>query len=210
MFFELDGTLIDPKTGITKEIQYALNAFDIKAEQDELLRFIGPPLRPAFMEFYHMTAAQAEHAVTTYREYYSVTGLYECALYPGIPAMLEELRAMGKRLVVATSKPTVFARPILEHFDCARYFEHICGCELDGTRDTKSEVVAFALESAGVSPGEVVMVGDREHDVLGAGEEGVPCAGVTYGYGGRGEPLARGAPHLVDSGATTRDLLVPP
>lgn len=208
IFFDLDGTLTDPKVGITKGVQNGLRFFGIEATADALTRFIGPPLRAAFMQYYGLSTQQAEQAVKKYREYYSVTGLYECTLYPGIPQMLQRLRAAGRRLAVATSKPTVFAVPILEHYHIDGCFEHICGCELDGTRDTKSEVVAYALEKTGASPADVIMVGDREHDVLGAGEHGIPCVGVTYGYGSREELAAAGAAHTVDSVAGLEELLL--
>lgn len=208
VFFDLDGTLTDPKVGITRGIRHALQKFGIEADPEALTHFIGPPLRAAFMQYYGMDTARAEIAIAGYREYYAVTGLYECLLYPGIAELLERLRATGKRLVVATSKPTVYAVSILEHYGIARCFEHICGCELDGTRDTKSEVVAYAMQMAAVAPAEVVMVGDREHDVYGAGEHGIACVGVTYGYGGREELAAAGAAHIVDTVGELESLLL--
>jgi len=187
--FDLDGTLIDPKAGITKAVRYSLKSFGIEAaDLDELEKFIGPPLRDSFREFYNFPEAEAERAITKYREYYSETGIFECSLYAGITDMLARLKDKGVTLAIATSKPTVFAGQIAEHFGFKQYFDFIAGSELNGTRDRKGEVIRYALEM--VDSGReksTVMIGDRKHDIIGARETGIDSIGITWGYGSRAE-----------------------
>jgi len=199
ILFDLDGTLTDPKIGITKSVQHALFSFGIHVENlDELTCFIGPPLGESFMRYYGFDKEKAAEAVKKYREYFSVTGIYENAIYPGVPALLESLKKQGKELILATSKPTVFAKKILEHFDIAHYFRFAAGSELDGTRVKKAEVIAYALENCGISDtAACVMVGDREHDIIGAREVGMQSVGVLYGYGDREELQKAGANRIV-------------
>ena len=188
LFFDLDGTLTDPKEGITRSVEYALSAFGIRvASRDDLTCFIGPPLAESFMVYYAMSQEEAARAVQIYREYFSVTGLFENQVYPGIRQLLEDARAMGRRLAVATSKPAVFARQILEHFGLLELFDFLSGSELDGSRIDKGEVILYAMEQMKIqNPGEVVMIGDRKHDVQGARDAGVRrSVGVLYGYGSR-------------------------
>lgn len=188
ILFDLDGTLTDPKPGITKSVQYALAKMGIEEPDSERLTpFIGPPLGLAFKEFYQMNDQEAKQAVAYYRERFSVVGLYENAVYPGISELLKQLKSLDKTLLVATSKPTVFAVKILEHFAIDEFFTHVVGSNLDGTLVEKSEVIAFALNKIGVyRKDNVLMVGDRKHDVLGAKENGIDAVAVAYGYG----PLA--------------------
>lgn len=185
ILFDLDGTLTDPKPGITKSVQYALAKMGInEPDWERLTPFIGPPLALAFKEFYHMNDQEAKQAVDYYRERFSTVGLYENAVYPGIPELLKQLRSLNKILLVATSKPTVFAMKILEHFGLDEFFSHVVGSNLDGTLVEKSEVIAFALNKIGVyKKDNVLMVGDRKHDVLGAKGNGIDAAAVAYGYG---------------------------
>lgn len=189
ILFDLDGTITDPKIGITKSVAYALKHFDIAVENlDDLCKFIGPPLRNSFCDFYNFSESDANLAVAKYREYFGVTGLYENTVYDGMEKLLESLKSCGKTLIVATSKPTVYALQILEHFNLLSYFTYVAGSELDGTRSKKSEVIAYALEQNNVTElGKVVMIGDREHDILGAKEIGVANIGVLYGYGDKAE-----------------------
>ncbi|MEG0216468.1 MAG: HAD hydrolase-like protein, partial [Hungatella sp.] len=147
VLFDLDGTLTDPIIGITKSVQYALHAYGIEVEDlRELCPFIGPPLKDSFIEFYQFSETQASEAIQKYREYFAVTGLYENLEYPGIKEMLSHLRAAGKILLVATSKPELFARQILEHFQLDPYFEDIGGSNMDETRVKKADVIAYLLE----------------------------------------------------------------
>ncbi|MBM7865238.1 HAD hydrolase-like protein [Heliobacterium gestii] len=201
ILFDLDGTLTDPKEGITKSVQYALAKHGIHVEdRGSLIPFIGPPLLDSFRHFYGFDEGQARQAVADYREYFAVTGMYENAVFPGIPALFEDLTAAGKQLAVATSKPTVFAKQILSHFGLDGYFTHIVGSNLDGTRCVKGEVVAAALELfPEVDRRCVIMVGDREHDIIGAKANGIASLAVAYGYGSLEELEAAGADQIAGS-----------
>ena len=190
--FDLDGTLTDPKVGITTCVQYALHSFGIEEpDLDKLEPFIGPPLKDSFMEFYGMDERQAEEAVEKYRERFSDKGLFENEIYPGIARMLQILSGKGFRLAVASSKPTVFVEKILEHFGIRQYFKAVVGSELDGSRSSKDQVVMEALHQLfGDKPilcNEVYMIGDRRFDVEGARAMRVDSVGVTDGYGGMEE-----------------------
>lgn len=201
ILFDLDGTLTDPKVGITKSVAYALKSFGIEVEDlDSLCKFIGPPLKESFMKYYGMSSEDGDKAVETYREYFRPYAVYENEVYDGIPEMLVNLQAKGKHLILASSKPTVFVETILEHFDLRQYFEVVVGSELDGTRVAKGAVIQYALQQADVTDkSQVVMVGDREHDVIGAKENGVASIGVIYGYGSRKEHEVCGADVIVES-----------
>lgn len=197
--FDLDGTLTDPKVGITKSVAYALKAYGIEVtDLDSLTPFIGPPLKDSFMEFYGFSEAKAMEAINTYREYFSKTGLFENEKYDGIEKVLQSLKRKGKRLLVATSKPEPFAVEILEYFGLTDYFEVIAGSKMNETRTTKAEVIAYALEKAGiVDLNQVVMVGDRKHDCIGAAQCGIDSVGVLYGYGDLEELKAAGATYII-------------
>lgn len=194
VLFDFDGTLFDTGEGILRSVQYALEGFGIhETDTARLRKFVGPPLLDSFSELYAMTSEQAQAAVARYRERYLPVGIYECTLYPGIPELLERLRAHGFRIAVATGKPTPMARSILQRFDLERLFDCVIGCEYDGTRSTKAEVVAAALAETQTAPEAALMVGDRKYDVTGAAACGVPCIGVYYGYAEPGELEAAGA-----------------
>lgn len=183
LLFDLDGTLTDPYEGITRSFQYALKAFGVEEKQENLKRVIGPPLIDAFMEFYGFPREKGEKAVAKYRERFSTVGLFENRVYPGIPEMLSKLKDAGKVLCLATAKPEVFAERILERFDLARYFTVVVGAELNGTRNYKNEVITEVLNQLG-NPllGEVLMIGDRKQDIVGAKECGVSALGLRFGY----------------------------
>lgn len=210
ILFDLDGTLTDPKEGITKSVAYALEYYGICVEDlDALCKFIGPPLKDSFMNFYGFEEAEAEEAVEKYREYFRPTGVFENKVYAGVEDMLKELKASGKRLVLATSKPTVFAVQILEHFNLAQYFEFVAGSELDGTRVKKGDVIAYALEQAGIlDKSHAVMIGDREHDIIGAKQNGLDSIGVLFGYGSRKEHEECGADVIVETVEELREILM--
>ena len=186
VLFDLDGTLTDPQEGITKSVQHALRALGQPADDLEALTaYIGPPLRDSFRSLAGLTAAEAETAVDAYRDYFGAQGLFENVPYDGVREVLAGLAAEGRRLAVATSKPTVFAEKVLEHFELRGWFEVVAGAELDGTRSRKSEVIAHALARLdGEASRTGVMVGDRQHDIVGAHEAGVSSIGVLWGYGG--------------------------
>lgn len=209
LLFDLDGTLTDPKEGITTCVQVALRHCGVTVEdRDALCPFIGPPLKEAFMKFYGFDSEKADEAVKAYRERFSTVGKFENRAYEGMEDFLEDLCSHGRRLMVATSKPEVFAREILEHFGLDRYFSFIGGALLDDSRVLKEDVVAYVLRENGVSPGETVMIGDREHDVIGAHKNGVPCIGVLYGYGSRQELLGAGAEAVVEDLRELKKLLL--
>jgi phosphoglycolate phosphatase len=210
VLFDLDGTLTDPKLGITRSIQYALRKRGISPpEADDLEPFIGPPLEQSFRERCGLDASDARRAVEDYREYFSQQGLYENEVYEGIPALLSDLRDLGRRVCLATSKPTVFAERILEYFDLTKYFDLVVGSHLDGTRVEKALVIATALAGVGgVLPECVVMVGDRMHDVHGARTNGIDAIAVTYGYGTREELRAAAPTSLAESVEELRRLLL--
>jgi phosphoglycolate phosphatase len=197
IFFDLDGTLTDPKPGITRSIQYALQKLDhpTMPTEDELTWCIGPPLRASFVRLLGAETS-ADLAVSYYRERFSDIGLYENGVYDGIGEVLTALCASGHRLFVATSKPHVFAERIIDHFGLRGHFERVFGSELDGTRVDKSHLLEYALEEASVDPARTLMIGDRSHDMIGAKNNGMKGIGVLYGYGSRDELLQAGAHHV--------------
>lgn len=202
ILFDLDGTISDPKEGITRCVQYALSAFGIEEpDLDRLEPFIGPPLRESFVQFYGFSTEQAEAATRKYRERFSVSGKYENTLYPGMAELLRDLQEAGTHLAIASSKPTVFVEEILRYFGIRQYFEIVVGSELDGTRDRKEDVVAEVLRLFGqrgaTDPSEVVMIGDRCFDIEGAKAAGTHSIGVSYGYSAPGELEQAGAEIIV-------------
>ena len=197
IYFDLDGTLTDPKPGITRSIQYALRKLDHPTipTEDELTWCIGPPLRASFVRLLG-GEDDADRAVSLYRERFSDIGLFENAVYDGINEVLTTLSQSGQRLFVATSKPHVFAERIVEHFGLRHHFEHVFGSELDRTRVDKSDLLQYALKIAAVDPSKTVMIGDRSHDMVGAGNNGMRGIGVLYGYGSKDELIGAGALHV--------------
>jgi phosphoglycolate phosphatase len=197
IFFDLDGTLTDPKPGITRSIQYALQKLNHPAipTEDELTWCIGPPLRASFVKILG-AEDQADRAVSLYRERFSDIGLFENRVYDGIAEVLTTLSQSGQRLFVATSKPHVFATRIVEHFGLRHHFEHVFGSELDGTRVDKSDLLGYALKTVAVEPKKTLMIGDRSHDMVGAKNNGMQAIGVLYGYGSKDELLGAGASQI--------------
>lgn len=204
LLFDLDGTITDPKVGITTCVQYALEHFGIhEPDNDKLEPFIGPPLQDSFEQFYHMDAETAKQAVAKYRERFQTVGLYENEIYDGMAELLKTLKEGGCRLAVASSKPTVFVKKILEHFDVAQYFDVVVGSELNGSRSKKEEVVQEALRQLDpkeqASSAQMVMIGDRYFDVQGAKAHHLDSIGVAYGYAAEGELQQAGATFVVDT-----------
>ena len=197
IFFDLDGTLTDPKPGITRSIRYALQKLDHPAipSEDELTWCIGPPLRASFVRLLGAETS-ADHAVSLYRERFSDVGLFENAVYDGIGDVLTALGNSGHRLFVATSKPHVFADRIIDHFGLRHHFERVFGSELDGTRVDKGDLLEYALNEAAVDPSRTLMIGDRSHDMVGARNNGMKAIGVLYGYGSKDELIGAGASHV--------------
>jgi phosphoglycolate phosphatase len=189
ILFDLDGTLTDPGVGIVACIRYALEKLGRELPTDQALsRYIGPPLRESFGEILNTSDKCAiDHAVNVYRERYSTIGLLENEVYPGIPEALAQLSQRGDRMFVATSKPKIYAERILEHFGLTGHFRTIWGCELDGGRSDKGELIAYLLLHEKLAPSETLMIGDRSHDAVGARANGIVPVGVLWGYGDEAE-----------------------
>jgi len=188
ILFDLDGTLTDPREGITRSVQHALARLGIdEPDLQALEHFIGPPLLQCFMYSYDFDEATAWQAVNHYRERFREVGLYENQLYDGVPELLQLLRGQQRTLYIATSKPTVFAEQIARHFGFAQHFKVIYGSELDGTRTNKVELIAHLLEQEQLPKDSTLMIGDRKHDLIGARSNGLHGAAVGYGFGSRDE-----------------------
>lgn len=206
ILFDLDGTLTDPREGITKSVQHALRAYGIEeTDLDKLCLFIGPPLMDSFKEFYGLDDREARDAIGVFQEYFAVKGIYENRVYPGIRELLSELRKAGCTLLVATSKPEQFAKQILAHFGLREFFDLVGGADMEEIRVRKGDVILYTLDRLEKLTGKpvcrsrVFMVGDRMHDVMGAKEAGISCVGVLYGYGDRRELTKAGADELAES-----------
>ncbi|MDO4340567.1 MAG: HAD-IA family hydrolase [Eubacteriales bacterium] len=202
ILFDLDGTLTESGEGITKSVQYALEKIGKpEPDLDKLRVFVGPPLMEQFMKYADLDEETARQAVVYYRERYSVTGIFENRPYPGVEELLAELQRKGYLLAVASSKPEKFVLQVLEHFRLDGYFHEIVGSEMGGSRTKKSEVIEETLKRLGLSEhrNEVLMIGDKEHDVLGARQAGVECVAVSYGYGTMEELAAAEPLKIVDS-----------
>ncbi len=209
-FFDLDGTITDPKIGITSSVAYALEKYGITVEdRDQLTTFIGPPLHESFCKYFGFSHMAAYDAVDKYREYYKTKGIFENYLYDGMGDLLQSLQAAGIQIIMATSKPEVFARQIAEYFHIDSYFTCITGSELDGTRVAKDEVIACAMERISKKDAaNAIMIGDRMHDIIGAKKNGMPSIGVLYGYGDRTEFEEAGADYIVGSVKELKQLLL--
>ena len=211
LLFDLDGTLTDPGEGITRCVQYALASFGIQEPCSNLYAFIGPPLLDTFMERYGFSREQAAQAVVKYRERFAPIGIFENRVYEGILPLLQELDAQGRRLCVATSKPTEFALRILEKYELAPYFDLVVGSEMNETRTHKDEVIEEVLRLLDLSPAEkaqTVMIGDRSYDIRGAQKWGLDSIGVGFGYAEPGELESAGATHIAKTVADLRSLLL--
>jgi phosphoglycolate phosphatase len=210
IFFDLDGTLTDPAEGITNSVAYALERFGITVKnKSDLNCFIGPPLKESFQRYFDLNEEQSKKAVSIYREYFSVKGIFENKLYDGIDAMLRTIVDNGKRPVLATSKPEVFAQKILDHFDIKKYFTCVSGSLLDGTRIDKHDVIEHAMSLLNIDCRDnCIMVGDRMHDVIGAKKSNMKVIGVEYGYGSYTELQTNGADYTVKNVAELEQLLL--
>lgn len=199
VLFDLDGTLTDSKEGIINCIKYALKALKIEeTDEKKLYAFIGPPLRDMFKKMYCLTDEQADFALLKYRERFSVTGLFENRVYGGIEDALINLQKSGVKICLATGKPIVYAKRILEHFGLIKYFSIMVGSELDGRRTDKTEIVEYALSKLDTKE-NVIMIGDRKFDVISAHICGIPCIGVKYGFADENELENANADYIADS-----------
>lgn len=206
VLFDLDGTLTDPAEGITNSVAYALEKFGITvSDKRELYRFIGPPLVDSFMKYYGFSEADANQAVAYYREFFKPTGIFQNSLYEGVPELLKQLKSSGKAVILATSKPEVFAVEILKHFGIFEYFDFVAGATLDSTRNKKGDVIAYALDSMKITEKSAcLMVGDRNQDINGARENQIDSLGVLFGYGDLDELTTAGATYVAE---TVEDIL---
>lgn len=210
ILMDLDGTITNPKTGITKSVQYALRALNIDIEDlDSLTKHIGPPLKDGFMEYYDFSEAEADLAVEKYREYFSEAGIFENEVYTGMETLLSRLKQAGKYLIVATSKPEKLAKTILAHFHLEHYFDDICGATYDDSRSKKEEVIRYALKKNAITDlDRVVMVGDRKYDIIGAKAVGIASIGVLYGFGSEAELRAAGADRIAHTVEEVYDVII--
>lgn len=196
LLFDLDGTLTDSRPGIITSIRHALSENGLPVpDADDLDWCIGPPILESFRKLVGPDASQElfDRTITSYRERYGSIGLFENSVYPEISETLTLLRAEGHTLHIATSKAECFAQPIVRHFGLEANFLSINGSGLDGTRANKAELIAYILQLYRIPANDAVMIGDREHDMLGAGKNGIPAIGVLWGYGSGGELMASGA-----------------
>ena len=208
IFFDLDGTLTDSGEGIMNSVQYALKKFGIEERDRERLRlFIGPPLIDSFIRYYGFDHDMAVKGVEYYREYFAPKGIYENRPYDGIPEMMQALKDEGKKLYLATSKPEPYATEIVRHFGLLGFLDGLYGSTMTEERTKKDEVIAYALEKTGIDKSEVIMVGDRNHDIIGAKVNGVFSVGVLFGYGSREELTEAGADVIVETVNDLRNIL---
>ena len=209
ILFDLDGTLTDPALGITNAIIYARKKWGMDpGKNEDFYPFIGPPMPQSFTDYWGMDPEDARRFLDDYREYFGEIGLFENTPYPGIVPLLAGLKDRGARLYVATTKPTPFSERIVEKFGMAEYFELVSGSCFDGTRGNKADVIAYARDTCHIDMSRAVLIGDRMHDAEGAALCGIPCIGVSYGYGGRAELEAAGCLHVVDSVAELEEYLL--
>ncbi len=211
LFFDLDGTLTDSAPGIYNSIRYALGEMKVPVpDEAELKQFIGPPLTHSFAKYCGMNEEDALEAVRLYRVYFNDKGWQENSVYPGIPESLERLKDAGFKMMVATSKPEDFAVRIVRRFGIDGYFDGVYGASMDLKRSTKTEVIEYALESLGIADtSKVLMVGDREYDVLGAARFGMDCMGVLFGFGSRKELEDAGAAMIAETPEEIAEMLLP-
>lgn len=211
LLFDLDGTLTDPFEGIAKCINHALTDLGRQSKpNDQLTWCIGPPLKNSFATLLNSDDDELlEKALVLYRERFSTGGLYENKVYPGIPDTLGTLKDKGHLLHVATSKPEVFARRILHHFNLTAFFHSINGSELDGTRSDKKALISHILTSNSIKRKTAVMIGDRKHDIIGATENRIGAIGVLWGYGSREELQGSGAKLCLNSHVELIELFAP-
>ena len=210
IFFDLDGTLTESAEGIINCVVYALEALNQPIPHSNVLfKFIGPPLIDSFMSFCGMDKALAEEAVAKYRERFSVVGLFENKLYRDIPELLDSLVKNGYTLALATAKPQDYAIRIMDHFDISRFFTHIAGAQMSESRLHKDEVITYALSLVDErDKSRIVMVGDRDNDILGAKANNLDSIGVLYGYGSYDELSSAGATYIVPTVCELKDFFI--
>ena len=206
LFFDLDGTVVDSGLGVTNSVAYALKKRNIEVEnRSSLYVFLGPPLVDSFKKYYGFSHEESLECVNDYREYYKDRGIFENLIYDGIVDVIVKAKGMGRKIVLATSKPEEYAVRILEHLGLAKCFDLIAGATMDESRNQKDKVIKYALEMLGITDvSRVIMIGDREHDVIGAAKHGIDTVGVLFGYGDREELECAGAKYIA---ATPNEIL---
>lgn len=210
ILIDLDGTLTDPKVGITTSVRYGLNKIGHPIADDVNIDWIiGPPLQASLAKILNVATDDilAEQALMGYRERFAVTGLYENHVFPEVSETLKTLQAQSYRLFLATAKPEIYAKQILEHFDLLQYFVYAYGSELNGERTNKADLIAYIIEKEQLNPAECLMVGDREHDIFGARRNGIETIAVEYGYGADEELTAANPKARIESFAELLDHL---
>lgn len=206
---DFDGTVANTGIGITKGVAYALKCYGITVtDLSTLNTFIGPPLSESFQTYFGFSKEQAEEAVVKYREYYTPHGLYESELYEGILDLLAAVTKAGGKVVLATSKPESMARKLLSYFEADSYFTYIAGASEDLSLHKKADVIAYAMKHCNIAKEQAIMIGDREHDIFGAKENGLPSIGVLYGFGNREEFNQAGADCIVEDVEELKNLLL--
>ena len=204
VIFDMDGTVTETGRGVLNSVQYALDALGYPMPDVPRRLFMGPPLAYSFATYCGLPPELIDEAIRLYRVYYTDKGIFECALYDGMEELFIRLRGEGKKMLIASSKPEMFVKRILEHFGALSYFDFVGGADMAETRSEKPDVLRYTLAEAGVTDLDgAVMVGDREHDILGAKEVGIDSIGVLYGYGERDEFIKAGATHIA---ATPREV----
>lgn len=201
VLFDMDGTINESGTGFMRCVQYALDKMGLPEADESVLRtFIGPPLKDHFMDFVGLNEEDANQAVRFFRERYGTIGLYENGVYDGVEEMLKELKAAGYMIALASSKPEIYVRKILAHYELDQYFTEMVGSEMNGDRWKKAEVIEETLNRLGLAEDReyVLMVGDREHDIFGARQAGIDCMAAAWGYGSREELQAAGPVKIAD------------
>ncbi len=200
VLFDLDGTITNPYEGISKCVKYALEYFNITENDEKILKsFIGPPLKESFSRIYGFSELQAEEAVKKYRERYFEKGVYENVLIDGVRETLAELKNSGRKIFLATSKPQILAKMILQDFELTEYFDFIGGADLTFGRDEKWQVIDYVFESCNISDrNSAVIVGDRKHDIIGAKKTGIKSIAVLCGFGDREEFNEYGADYICE------------
>lgn len=211
IFFDLDGTLTDSQPGIYDSLRVMLNHFGLEKSDQELMPFLGPALWDSLPKYCGFNFEQCKEAIAVFREHYFNIGIYNNKPYPGIPELLKKLKEEGRHLVLATGKPEEQANVVVNHFDLAKYFDFIGGSTMDISRSKKAQVIAWAMEKTGLSAKDsqrIVMVGDRENDIIGAHENGLQVIAVLYGYGSRSEFEEYKADFIVEDIPALGDLLL--
>lgn len=210
IFFDMDGTVSESAPGIIDSIIYALGELGIEeTDREKLKDFVGPPLLESFPKYYGLEGQQLLDTVRNFQSYFKEKGIWGNEMYPGIPEVLKKLKAGGRRIVLATSKPEFFAGQIIERYAIGEYFDFIAGSVMDETRTLKHEVIEYAIENMGISDrSSILMVGDRRFDVEGAAKCGIDCMGVLYGYGSREELETAGANYIAETVSDIADIIL--